>query len=60
MGQAFVLAIAIAILVFGVLFAGLFQMHTRLDRASATVIGFVVSLAIVVAIEAFYLSIGQW
>jgi len=61
MGQAFVIVIAIAVLLLGTfLFARLFRMHTNLERAWTTAVGFGVSLVIVLLIEAVYLSIGQW
>jgi hypothetical protein len=61
MGQIFVIAIGVAVLLIGTfLFGRLFQAHGHLGRHWATAIGFVVSLAIVIAIEATYLATGLW
>jgi hypothetical protein len=61
MAQVLMIAIAIAVLLVGTfLFGRLFQTRTQLDRGWAIAIGFVLSLAIVIAIEAVYLAVGQW
>ena len=61
MAQVLMIAIGIAVLLVGTFFFGrLIQTRTQLDRGWALVIGFVLSLAIVIAIEAVYLAVGQW